>query len=414
MNTKRTTFQPQQMRMIGFFWLTYVLFYLGRVNLAVAIPLIQTDLGLDSAEIALISGAFFWVYALGQLINGYLGDKVSCRRLVFVGLVGSAVLNALFGLAYTLPILLGVWAVNGYMQSTGWGPIVRSTRQWVSPNQQSAAGTILSTSFVVGFILCWTGSAWLLTVTGDNWRALFFIPSILLLIAAACWLLIAKDRPDGDRIAAPETADLAEPQLTEKKQLGIIALIGFLQGMVRDSLSLWAPSMFVALLGLSPSQAASQALVIPVIGFFGVIAAGKLSDHLADNTSRAVAILYATSALCIALALVSLAAGWDLFFAVSLGGVAASIYGVNGLLVTTIPLKLGAQNVSTIAGFIDFVIYMGAGVMGVITGIMLRSWGWTEVMGLWIAICLIGALSSLAAEKLLSSSGEAAKSLSNR
>ena len=68
-------------------WLTYSGFYLGRVNISVALPAIQSHFGWVRTEVGLIGSAFFWIYALGQLVNGWLGDRVSGRILAGEGIV---------------------------------------------------------------------------------------------------------------------------------------------------------------------------------------------------------------------------------------------------------------------------------------------------------------------------------------
>jgi sugar phosphate permease len=60
-------------------WITYASFYLGRVNLAVALPALQDQFGWAKAQAGLIDSAFFWAYAVGQLVNGAFGDRVNVR-----------------------------------------------------------------------------------------------------------------------------------------------------------------------------------------------------------------------------------------------------------------------------------------------------------------------------------------------
>src|SRR4051794_33160100 len=43
--------------------------YIDRSNLSIAAPLIQKDMALSTAQIGLLSSAFFWTYALFQLLG---------------------------------------------------------------------------------------------------------------------------------------------------------------------------------------------------------------------------------------------------------------------------------------------------------------------------------------------------------
>ncbi|MGI6344708.1 MAG: hypothetical protein ACOX18_06575 [Bacillota bacterium] len=93
--------------------------------------------GLSKASLGIIGSSFFWTYAPGQVTNGFLGDRVSSRWFIGLGLVSSALLNLWFGFARTLPLalsLLAAWrkglsrkaSTSGgrpfFPRSLGWGP----------------------------------------------------------------------------------------------------------------------------------------------------------------------------------------------------------------------------------------------------------------------------------------------------
>src|SRR5260370_6596359 len=55
--------------------LMYMLFYVDRVNISTAAPLIKSDLGLSNTALGFVFSAFAYPYALFQLIGGWLRDK---------------------------------------------------------------------------------------------------------------------------------------------------------------------------------------------------------------------------------------------------------------------------------------------------------------------------------------------------
>jgi sugar phosphate permease len=160
-------------------WLTYAGYYLGRVNLAVALPSIQADLHWSKAAAGLIGSAFYWVYALGQLINGRLGDQLSARRLVAMGLVASALLNLAFGASSALPLMALIWAANGLAQSTGWGPMMKTLARWFEPRQRGRLTALFMPCYVVGHAASWALGGWLCASRG--WRYAFIVPG------GCCW-----------------------------------------------------------------------------------------------------------------------------------------------------------------------------------------------------------------------------------
>src|ERR1051325_9924558 len=94
-------------------WLTYGSFYFCRQNISAAVPGLK-DEGLNAIQIGWILGALKIAYAVGQLVNGQLAERVPARKLLAVGMLGSAALNVAFGLAEGLYFLIFVWACNGY------------------------------------------------------------------------------------------------------------------------------------------------------------------------------------------------------------------------------------------------------------------------------------------------------------
>ena len=92
-----STLNLWQLRIVITGWITYAVYYLGRSNISPALPDLQASLQLSKRDVGLIVTGFFWAYALGQLINGRLGDRLSPRRFVLVGMSVSAILNFSFG-----------------------------------------------------------------------------------------------------------------------------------------------------------------------------------------------------------------------------------------------------------------------------------------------------------------------------
>src|SRR5262245_48553482 len=76
-------------------WLTYGSFYFCRQNISAAVPGLKGE-GLNPIQIGFILGALKIAYAVGQLVNGQLAERVSARLLLAVGMLGSAALNVTF------------------------------------------------------------------------------------------------------------------------------------------------------------------------------------------------------------------------------------------------------------------------------------------------------------------------------
>src|SRR5262249_34439738 len=79
-------------------WLTYGAFYFCRQNIAAAVPGLRNE-GFNDFEIGSILGGLKIAYAVGQLVNGQLAERFPARWLLAAGMIGSALLNVMFGMA---------------------------------------------------------------------------------------------------------------------------------------------------------------------------------------------------------------------------------------------------------------------------------------------------------------------------
>ena len=107
-------------------YVSYAAVYIARMNLTIAAPALIEEGILTAWQIGLMGGVFFLLYSLGQLLNGWLGDIFSARRMVTVGLLLTAASNVGIGLSLQADNAICLWALNGFAQSMLWGPLLRT------------------------------------------------------------------------------------------------------------------------------------------------------------------------------------------------------------------------------------------------------------------------------------------------
>ncbi|MBQ2755258.1 MAG: hypothetical protein IJF27_01145, partial [Oscillospiraceae bacterium] len=74
----------------------YLAVYFARNTLSVVAPQMLEE-GVSSEElIGTFSSMFFSFYAVGQLINGIIGDKIKAKYMISGGLLFSGVANVIF------------------------------------------------------------------------------------------------------------------------------------------------------------------------------------------------------------------------------------------------------------------------------------------------------------------------------
>ena len=139
---------------LGMCWMAYASIYLGRLNLSIAAPIMEQEELINAVQMGTLGSCFFFTYAFGQIINGYLGDRVNPKRMFSIGIIVAALCNILIGFGPSVPMIFLLWSINGYAQSMIWGPLLKILAYtYIKEKERSRAAMILSTSIGVGSVL---------------------------------------------------------------------------------------------------------------------------------------------------------------------------------------------------------------------------------------------------------------------
>ena len=168
-------------------WATYLSAYLCRINLSSALEKMAPGLGVEIPALGLLGSLFFITYAIGQLINGFIGDRVIPKRFILIALSGTALANLLISLSKSYVVVLLLWCANGYFQSMFWGPLMRMLSMRFSPESGSAVATGMSTSMTAAYILSWSVLG--IALVNQGWQTYFGVPFYCALFMLALWAL---------------------------------------------------------------------------------------------------------------------------------------------------------------------------------------------------------------------------------
>ncbi|MBC7319684.1 MFS transporter [bacterium] len=374
-------------------WLAYAGAYLCRVNISIAIPNLIQDLGWDKASIGLMGSLFFWTYAFGQLINGYIGDRIDFRIFVFTSLFLSSVINLTLGFLINKFLFTILWGINGYLLSMLWGPIIRVLGFWFPKEKYTQVGVGISTSMFLGYILYWGPLGRFIKAT--NWKLAFFIPGGLVLLFSLYWLIGLPDgksdiEREDDRNSRLSIRELLSPSII------FIAITCLVQGVMKESIGLWTPTIIKEVF---KESIPIFTLLIPLISLLGLFSSGWLNQRNRGKDELSVVILYSLN-LLVCIVLTVFLDLTPLLTIILLGVSSALLYGANTLLLANIPLRFSRYNgASTVAGFLDFSSYIGSASASIITGLVSTKFGWNMIMLLWGLLSLVGILSTYLSQR---------------
>jgi sugar phosphate permease len=84
----------------------YATFYFVRKNLSIAMPFMETGLGIQKSQLGLFLTLHGLLYGVSKFANGFFGrSRAHARNLMVTGLAASAILNVAFGFSSTVFVL---------------------------------------------------------------------------------------------------------------------------------------------------------------------------------------------------------------------------------------------------------------------------------------------------------------------
>lgn len=382
-----------QKKVFALCWCAYAGGYLCRTNLSIVIPSLIQDLGWDKASIGLMGSLFFWTYAFGQLINGYIGDRVNPRIFIFISLFSSSLINIVLGFVFNRSLFIVLWAINGFLLSMLWGPIIRILGLWFLEWQRNKISSGISTSMFVSYLIYWSPIGRL--IRDVNWRLAFYLPGIAVLLFSFYWLKSIPFKPAEIEKKSSRSEKLSLRELLTLT-LFLIAIACLVQGMVKESIGLWTPTILKETFG---EDIPLFTMFIPFMSLIGLFFAGWINHKNKNRDELSVLILYLINlAVCVVLSVVL---RFNAILSIFLLGVSSALlYGANVLLLANIPLRFAKRgSASTVAGFLDFFSYMGSALASILTGIMATNLGWNKVILSWGILLVIGMASIYQSQK---------------
>ena len=174
------------------FGLGYFLSYLYRTVNAVIAPNLVQDIGLDPANLGLLTASYFLAFAAFQLPLGVLLDRYGPRRVEAVLLLFAATGAFIFARAESLTGLIVGRALIGFGVSACLMAAFKAFTIWLPPERLPLANGIQMISGGIGALAATTPVELALQVT--DWRGVFLILSALTIGTAICLFLMVPEK----------------------------------------------------------------------------------------------------------------------------------------------------------------------------------------------------------------------------
>lgn len=378
--------EPSKIRgVILLFAAAYLVSYVTRINFGAIISEMEADTGLARSLLSQAVTAAFVTYGGGQLISGFLGDRIQPKKLVAFGFMLTAAMNLLIPLCGNPWLMTAIWAVNGFAQSLMWPPLVRLMVTLLNGEDYKRACFVVSCAASIGTILVYLASPLLITISG--WRMVFVSAAVCALLMLVVWQKFCLDIPT-EKKEKQSTSKSGEGLFSPLLVMILVAIICC--GVLRDGVTTWMPSYISETYQMSSAASILSGVIMPIFGILCNRVAMMIYRRMPNNPVLCASILYAlgtVSALGINTFTGSSAAASIGLTAILTG----CMHGVNMMLISMLPPFFQKNgNISFVSGLLNSFVYIGSAISTYGIAILSETRGWGTTVFLWMLIALAG------------------------
>ncbi|MDR2626637.1 MAG: MFS transporter [Dysgonamonadaceae bacterium] len=431
MKSKQNQFKYWQYRTIVITMIGYILFYFVRKNFSMAMPGLNTELGISKVNLGIFLTLNGLIYGLSRFVNGIFADRMNARFYMATGLLLCSISNFAFGFGEdisawitgepsgsqftnTLILFMGIlWVVNGILQGSGFPPCARLLTHWIPPKELATKMSIWNTSHSIGaglvLILC--GYIMNNMGVGENhlgaWKWCFWIPAGIACLGAVLLFIFLHDTPSSvglpelpgteiklkkDKAKSAEMKAFLRKKVFANPIIWILGLANFFVYIVRFSVLDWGPTLLNQSKHIDLGVAAWMIALFEIFGgAIGTLVAGWVTDRYMKGRAHRTCVFCMLGTALFAFIfwqLPSDAPIWMLF--ATLCGTGFFIYGPQALIGIAAANQATKKVAATAAGVTGIFGYTSTAVSGVGFGYVAEHYGWNLVYVSIVVTSLIG------------------------
>ena len=371
----------------------YLAVYFVRNLLSAVSPQMIADGSYSTEDIGSISSIYFICYALGQLFNGALGDKIKAKYMISAGLLLAGVANVLFVSFTPTPILAKIaYGAAGVFLAMIYGPLTKVVSENTDPIYTTRCCLGYTFASFFGSPLAGVAAAVL------AWQGVFFVGSgFLVFMAFVCFGVFAVFEKKGIvKYGVYKKKEKAKGniKILFEREIVKFSFIAIITGVVRTAVVFWLPTYTSQYLGFTPQDAAKIFTVMTfIISLTPFIIVFIFESFLKRNMSLTILLSFTFSTIAFV----------AVFFVktpyLNLVCLVLAVMGSNGassmLWSKYCPSLRDTGMVSSATGFLDFLSYMAAAFSSSVFANAVATIGWGNLILVWFGLVAFGLLVAL-------------------
>jgi len=171
--------------------LSVFLNYVDRGALAIAMPQMQGELGLDQNQLGLMASLFFWTYALMQIPSGWLVERFDVKWVLAAGFAVWSLATGFTGIASTFTSLLIMRLILGIGESVAYPAYSKIIATRFPPESRGFPNALIDAFSKFGPALSTLIGG--LVVAEFGWRPFFLFMGIGGLVWLIPWMMWKSD-----------------------------------------------------------------------------------------------------------------------------------------------------------------------------------------------------------------------------
>lgn len=372
---------------------SYLAVYIARNVLGAVTPQMVAGGAFTEEYIGSISSLYFICYAIGQLINGAIGDKIKARYMISLGLLLAGISNVLFPFLENHALAAQIsYGATGFFLAMIYGPMTKV----VAENLEPIYATRCSLGYTFASFVGSPGAGLLAAFL--SWKNTFIASSIALAAMAITFFSFFTIFEKKGLIQYGQYK-------TEKKKGGSIkvlfkhrivkfALISIITGVVRTSVIFWLTTYISQALDFAPDVAAglytAATLVISLTAFVAIFVYEKVMKFNMDAT---ILLMFSLSTVFFFLVYLIKIPAVNIVLMVL--AIMSSNASATMLWSRYCPSLRDTGMVSGATGFLDFLSYMAAAAANILFANAVTSIGWNNLILVWMGLMIAGVMVAL-------------------
>ena len=365
----------------------YLFVYVVRNALSAVAPQMIEDQILTTEIVGKMSSIFFVCYAIGQLVNGVLGDKIKARNMICLGLWFSGISHFLIVYVTDSPVLAcALYAITGFFLSMIYAPMTKVIAENVELIYATRCTLGLTFAALFGSPLAG------ILATVFDWKVVFGISSgVLFIMGFVGFVFYIYYERKGvivyNRFAAA-AKESGSVKVLFKRRIVKFTIVAILTGIIRTSVVFWLPTYISQYLGFSPAKSTIIFTIATTFISLTAFLAMFMYERFNRNMDFTLLLVFAISSISFIGAYLVKQPVLNIVFMIS--AIMFANCASNLLWSVYCPSLRDTGMVSAATGFLNFTSYMAASISNTIFGNAVSVVGWGNLILIWFVLMVVG------------------------